>query len=197
MSPYPITPIGHGRFCCEPRARPQAEPLAPTLEEAKGWEYTPGDTGLQPPRHERGLHGLSHSINTHHRSGMCPQLSPTGTRTVGHSCHLCWRMSLVWVVPQLPWPLLWERRDGHSLRSKVQEACGTPKATLGAHPSISGPADGSNIFPPSCLLGCLQLLWLSPDRGLFPWQWEVTSGCGGQSDMCLTMQETRQCLSVS
>lgn len=30
----------------------------------------------------------------------------------------------------------------------MQEAFGTPKATLGPPPSISGPADGSSIFPP-------------------------------------------------
>lgn len=176
---------------------PKRSRLRPPWRRQRAGNTHLGTPGCSPPVMSRACMASPHSINTHHCSGMCPQLSPTGTRTVGHSCHLCWRMSLVWVVPQLPWPLLWERRDGHSLRSKVQEACGTPKATLGAHPSISGPADGSSNFPPSCLLGCLQLLWLSPDRGLFPWQWEVTSGCGGRSDRCLTMQETRQCLSVS
>lgn len=48
-------------------------------------------------------------------------------------------------------------------------------------------------FHPSLSL----FLWLSPARGRSPWQREVTSGCGGQPDRCLTVQETRWCLSVS
>lgn len=57
--PDPVTPTGHERFRCEPRAWSQAELLASTLEEAKGWECTPGDTGLQPPCLQQGLRGLS------------------------------------------------------------------------------------------------------------------------------------------
>lgn len=109
--------------------------------------HTWGHWAAAPPVMSRACMASPNSINTQHPSGMCP--SPTSTHTtVGHSWHLCWRRSVAWVMLQLPWCLLWERRDLHSLRSRVQEAFGTPKATLGPPPFISGPADGSSIFPP-------------------------------------------------
>lgn len=191
VSPHPLTPTGHGRFCCEPRAWPKQSCLCPPWRRQRAGNTHLGTLGCSPPVMGRACMASPNSINTQHPSGMCPRLSPTSTHTtVGHSWRLCWRMSVAWVMPQLPWRLLWERRDVHSLRSRVQEAFGTPKATLGSPPSIAGPADGSSIFPPMFLPTPV----LSPDRGLSPWQWEVTSGCGGQSDM---MQETRWCLSVS
>lgn len=151
-----------------------------------------GTLGCSPPVMSRVCMASPNSINTQHTSGMCSQLSPTSTHTVGHSWHLCWRMSSAWVMPQLPWPLLWERRDVHPSGAECKKPLGPLKPFWGLtllsllqlvvaasfHPAVS------------------QLLWLSPDRGLSPWQWEVTSGCGGQSDRCLTMQEIRWCLSI-
>lgn len=93
----------------------------PTLEEAKGWEYTPGHPGLQLPIHEQGLHGLP---KPHHHPAPLWDVPPAQPHH-GTQLDLCWRMSSAWVVPQL-----WERTDVHSLRSRVQEAIGTPKATL-------------------------------------------------------------------
>lgn len=147
VSPYPTTPTGHGRFYSEPRV----ELLAPTLEEAKGWECTPGDTGLQLPCHEWGLHG--HSKLHQHPAPLWDMLPAQPHQHPHHGTQLASLLENEQCMGDASAalaPALGEKRCA-SLRSRVQEAFGTPKATLGPHPSISAPAGGSSIFPPSCV----------------------------------------------